>query len=242
MRSESCGKPGPGRREDVGREAERVVVEVVVVDVGGVAVRARVAARVVVRVAVADLLAVAELRVDPRCRAGGRVGAGAGVEPRVAVAGGVAVRHHAVVLDEGENAVLAAVEGLEAVEQVAVALEHVDVVLGRVAHLQVADHDAVGAVGADADVLHRADGAPSPDSTRPASIVTSSGAATELVDLQVAADARPRSGMNCRSSIGGRGRGIDVPAHGRSRRSGSGRSGSRTATCRTARRSGSCRW
>ena len=55
-----------GRREDVGRESERVVVEVVVVDVGGVAVGARVAAGVVVRVAVADLLAVAELRIDAR--------------------------------------------------------------------------------------------------------------------------------------------------------------------------------
>ena len=85
------------------------------------------------------------------------VGAGARVQPRVAVAGGLAVLHHAVVLDEGEHAVLAGVEGLEAVEQVAVALEHVDVVLGGVADLDVAQHEAVGAVGADADVLGRPD-------------------------------------------------------------------------------------
>ena len=71
-----------GRREDVGRESERVVVEVVVVDLGGVAVGAGVAAGVVVRVAEADLLAVAERRVDARVALVAGVGAGARVEAR----------------------------------------------------------------------------------------------------------------------------------------------------------------
>ena len=183
-----------GRREHVGREAERVVVEVVVVDVGGVAVGARVAAGVVVRVAVADLLAVAELRVDARVALVPGVGARARVQARVAVAGGLAVLHEAVVLDEREHAVLARVEGLEAVEQVAVALEHVDVVLGRVADLEVAEHEAVRAVGADADVLGGLDrrAVAGRDAARVDHDVV--GRDARALDLEVAADARPEVG------------------------------------------------
>ena len=140
-------------REHVGREAERVVVEVVVIDVRGVPVGARVAAIVVMGVAVADLLAVAELGVVLLVAARGGLGARAGVQARVARARGVAVLHQPVVLDEREHAVPAGVVGLEPVEQVAVALENVDVVLVRVADGEVAQHEAVGAVGEDAHVL-----------------------------------------------------------------------------------------
>ena len=59
----------------------------------------------------------------------------------------------AVVLDEGEHAVAAGVEGLELVEAVAVGLEDVDVVLGGVADGDLAQHEAVGPVDEDADVL-----------------------------------------------------------------------------------------
>jgi len=62
-----------------------------------------------------------------------------------------------VVLDEGQDPVLARVEALELLHAHPVGLEHVDVVLGGVADLHVAQHEPVGAVGADADVLHGAD-------------------------------------------------------------------------------------
>ena len=55
-----------GRREHVGAETEAVVVEVVVIDVRGTTVGARVAREVVVGVAEADLLAVPEHRIETR--------------------------------------------------------------------------------------------------------------------------------------------------------------------------------
>ena len=125
----------------------------------------------------------------------------------------VAVLHHAVVLDEGQHAVLAGVEGLEAVEQVAVGLEDVDVVLGGVAHGHVAQHEAVGAVGADADVLRRRSiGPPLPDATRPASTTTSSALTPEPSICRLQRMHGPRFGMPWRSSSGGWRRSLPGPS------------------------------
>ena len=132
------------------------------------------------------------------------VGAGARIEARVAVAGGLAVLHQPVVLDEREHAVLACVEGLEAVEQVAIALEHVDVVLGRVPDLEVADHDPVRPVGPDADVLGGLDrrgiaGLPrDPRRSRRRRAETPDPSIWRLQRMH-----GPRSGIPCRSSRGG---------------------------------------
>jgi hypothetical protein len=62
-----------------------------------------------------------------------------------------------VVLDECEHAVLAVVEGLEAVDQVAIGFEDVDAVLGRMAEGHAAHHESVGTVHPDAYVLDRVD-------------------------------------------------------------------------------------
>jgi len=95
-----------------------------------------------------------------------------------------------VVLDEGQHAVLAAVEGLEVVEQVAVGFEHVDVVLTGVAHGHVAQDEPVGAVGADAHVLDRAD-RPVVGGLDAAGVDDHVvGAGSRALDLEVAADAR----------------------------------------------------
>jgi hypothetical protein len=100
-----------------------------------------------------------------------------------------------VVLEEGENAVAPGVERLEAVEEVAVRLEDVDVVLGGVPDRQVAQDEAVGAVGEHPDVLLV--------TCRGRTAVAAGGVArldhdvvgahAGALELEVAADARPRA-------------------------------------------------
>ncbi len=96
-----------------------------------------------------------------------------------------------MVAHEGEHAVAAGVVGLEPVEQVAVGLEHVDVVLTSMPDRHVAQHEPVGAVDEDADVLAVAD--------RGRATVTGArvtgldddvvGTDARALELQVAADA-----------------------------------------------------
>ena len=68
---------------------------------------------------------------------------------------GLAVARQPVVGGERERAVLAVVERLDAVEQVAVGLVHVEAVLERVGGGDALDDETVGAVGADDHVLDR---------------------------------------------------------------------------------------
>jgi hypothetical protein len=159
-----------------------------------VAVGAGETAGVVVAVALADDLAVAVLGVEGQIPLVRRGRTGARVEARVAVADRLAVLHDAVVLDEGEHAVRTRVERLELVEQVAVGLRHVDVVLARVAHGDIAQHEAIGPVDEDADVFLVSD--------RGRAAVASSGvtrldnhvvcAHAGAFELKVAPDARTR--------------------------------------------------
>src|SRR5918998_4966821 len=104
----------------------------------------------------------------------------------------VAVLLDAVVLDEGQRPVEAVVVGLEVGQQVAVGLEHVDAVLLGVAHLDVLEDEAVGAVGADGDVLLGADAVRAAVALRGVTGLDDHvvGVDAGALDLHVAADAR----------------------------------------------------
>src|SRR2546427_126862 len=80
-----------------------------------------------------------------------------GVYAGVPVPDRPAVLREPVVVRKRQLPVLARVEELHPLEQVAVGLHHVHVVLVRMAELHVAEPQAVGAVGAEPDVLLRAD-------------------------------------------------------------------------------------
>jgi len=101
-----------------------------------------------------------------------------------------------VVLDEGQHAVAAGVEGLEGVEAVAVGLHDVDVVLGRVSDGELPEHEPVGAVDVDADVLLVARGRRAAVAGRRIAGLDDDvvGADARALDLQVAADARAEVG------------------------------------------------
>ena len=101
-------------------------------------------------VAVADLGVVTALGLDGLLTGFGRA---ARVQARVAASDRLALLHQAVVGGEREHPVVGVVEGLEALQAVAVGLEDVDAVLVGVANGQVADHRAVRAVEADRHVL-----------------------------------------------------------------------------------------
>jgi len=62
-----------------------------------------------------------------------------------------------MVLHEREHPVQPVVEGLEAVDAIAVRLQDVYAVLRRVPYLQIPEDEAIGAVGANRDVLLRSD-------------------------------------------------------------------------------------
>ena len=105
-----------------------------------------------------------------------------------------------------------------------------------VADLEVADHEAVRAVGADADVLGRLDRRGRRRTRRARRRSTTSSAATPEPSIwRLQRMHGPRSGIPCRSSSGGFGGSVRRRARGPAPRSGSGRWGSGTATCRTAR-------
>jgi hypothetical protein len=140
--------------EDVGGEAEGVVVDVVVVEPDGVGRGPGVARGVVVHVAAPELGVVAAGALG-RLLTG--VGCGARVEAGVPAGGRGAVLDQPVVGGEREHAVLLGLEGLEALDPVAVDLVRVDAVLGDVADGDVGEDEPVGAVGLDADVLRRVD-------------------------------------------------------------------------------------
>lgn len=95
----------PGRVEDVCREAERVVIKVVVIDVSRISVGPGVAAGIVVRITEADLLAVAEIGIDLPVALDPGIAAGTRIQTRIAVAGRLAVLDQAVVLDKGQDPV-----------------------------------------------------------------------------------------------------------------------------------------
>lgn len=71
----------PGRVEDVRREAERVVIKVVVIDVSRISVGPGVAAGIVVRITEADLLAVAEIGIDLPVALDPGIAAGTRIKP-----------------------------------------------------------------------------------------------------------------------------------------------------------------
>jgi hypothetical protein len=116
---------------------------------------------------VGDLLVEAVLRVERRVAGIRRVrrgvvacvGGATGVDGRVSIAHSLAVLGEAVVVGEREVPVLARVEELHPVEQVAVRLEHIQIVLLRMAHGHVLEHESVRAVDLERDVLLRADAA-----------------------------------------------------------------------------------
>src|SRR5918998_146034 len=105
----------------------------------------------------------------------------------------VAVLLDAVVLDEGQRPVEAVVVRLEVRQQVAVGLEHVDAVLLGVAHLEVLEDEAVGAVGADRDVLRGADAVRAAVALRRVAGLEDHVVRVDAraLDLEVAPDARP---------------------------------------------------
>src|SRR5205814_7153989 len=105
--------------------------------------RAGVALAVVVDVAEADLLVVPGLLLDGLISGYGRT---TGIDAGVASSLRLAVLGQAVVRGEGEVAVLAGVEVVHLVHQVAVGLEDVERVLLQVTDGEVAKHDAVRAV------------------------------------------------------------------------------------------------
>ena len=191
----------PAGEERVRGDPRGVVPDVVVVEMGRVAHSARVRQVVVVEVAVPDLLVQAAPRVElrvarvRRVRRGvvHRVGRAARVDGRVAVAGALAVLGEPVVGGKHQTAVLARVEELHVVHEVAVRLHDVNVVLLRMPPRDVLEYEPVRAVDRQGDVLLRA------GATRPAVASRRLAGVDHNVlrtrprplDLKVAADARP---------------------------------------------------
>src|SRR5215213_4884935 len=104
-------------------------------------------------VAARDELVETPLRVEVRALLLAGVRRAAGIDPGVAVAHRLAGPRDAVVRGEGQRPVLAGIHVPAADELIAVDLERVDGVLGRVADRHVLEDESVGAVGLDANVL-----------------------------------------------------------------------------------------